>query len=119
MFFKIYIWPYLILGLTGIVEILAKEHSVFEIFRETVFWSFSPICIFLYAYEKKWLPVLFWKIYFFLSILDVIYDFFYVQKFSGVPFGIIYVISYVVFVFMVIPSFFAVYLYAFKRDAKK
>lgn len=54
-FLKIYFWIYTVLALLGIITLLGREHSVFEILRNSVFWAFSPICIFLYVNEKKWL----------------------------------------------------------------
>jgi len=113
-FIRVYVWFYLVLGLLGMPAFLGKEHSAFEILRNTLFWSFGPICIFLYIYGKKWLPSIFWRIYFILKAADVAYDFFYVRKFfNNVP-EAVYIFSYLIEVILVFPVLMVIYRYAFK-----
>ena len=118
-FLKVYFWIYIVLGLLGIVTLLGKEHSIFELLRNTVFWVLSPVCIFLYVYEKKWLPNRFWQIYFFLYIVDATYDFFYLRKSVPSESGTAYIVGYLFGIVFLIPAFIAIYRYAFKEKSPK
>jgi hypothetical protein len=107
------------LGLFGIIGLLGKEHQIFEILRNTLFWAFGPICVFLYIYSKKWLPVIFWRVYFTLKIADLVYDFFYLRKFQAPSTNIAevaYIFSYLIGVILVVPVLIVIYRYAFKEN---
>lgn len=118
-FLEIYVWMYIILCLLGIFVMLGEERLVFEILRNTLFWVFGPVCIFLYVYDKKWLPLIFWKVYFLLAITDIVYDFFYLKRFYRLSASIsetIQIISYSMELLIVTPILIGMYLYAFKRS---
>ncbi len=115
-FIKLYIWFYMILGILGIAIILGKESSIFEILRNTLFWVFGPICVFLYIKGKKWLPTIFWKSYFLLKIVDILYDFFYTKKFDAGVSEITHVFSWFVGVLFIVPVLIVIYRYSFTEN---
>lgn len=111
-FWKIYAWTFLFYY---VITRLVQLHQFFKSLS-LIEWSllllsvFGPIGLFLFAYRKKWLHTIFWKIYFLYWIIDFAYVCFYKVKVFGY-------ISTTLYSIILIPSFIGLFLHAFKQPA--
>lgn len=109
MFWKIYAWFYLILFSIGYVFLFAK-HPLFTFF-DIAFSFLAFIGLFLFAFKKKILNVLFWKIYVLTHYLwDSVANLYIAPKLFNSPIDLNTYISFL----LILIEWIGLYLYAFK-----
>jgi hypothetical protein len=114
-FLKFYIWIYLIMVLFGLVSLVKIDYPTLHVTRNVIISILSPTCVFLYAYNKRWLPDYFWKIYFFFYLADTIYDFVAGRLRGQFSSPSAYYLTSLISLIILVPVIIAIYRYAFKK----
>lgn len=124
--FKIFFWIFSAAQLYVLISSIGILDSAFSYFvfggSEIVIF-FGAVGIYLYAHEKSWLPVRFWKIIFFLFVMNFLYA--WIIKFMNLKVMFQtepgrydnYILLYIFAIgaILCLPTTYALYQYAFKR----
>lgn len=80
---------------------------------------FCLVPLFLFAFEKKWLSPVFWKIVLFLRVLGLLSaNFFEVELIKALLFAntFLTLLSLLIAFLILLPSYVALYIYAFEKQ---
>jgi len=114
MFWKIYAW--FIFLIFSVAYITTKPFGVINVIDLIISFP-SLVGLFLYAYRKRWLSVVFWKTYLPVYFLwDICFNYVIIPKIENRNSDFLTIISGFVLIF---PLWVALYLYVFKFLAEK
>ena len=76
LFYKIYFWLFILVSLDILFHDFSDFHFSFSDAVSIFFTLTCPACLFLYAYNKKWLSSYFWKTFTLIYLASQIFYFY-------------------------------------------
>jgi hypothetical protein len=116
---KFYFWPYLAVEVIGTWMTFCRRFPVGETLLSSALDALCLVCVFLYAFDKKWLSPVFWQACFILVVADILYHLLFPGMVMEIPSRFLYFGVFFFGLVLSLPALIAMYLYAFKADSSQ